>query len=103
MSTFELQGIEITLSIMKASCGMPLRIFFSRIFENIRKPNKNNACRRRKALMGKDYYSLLGISRSADDEEIKKAYRKAALKWHPDRNPNNKDEADRRFKDISEA
>jgi DnaJ family protein B protein 4 len=53
--------------------------------------------------MGKDYYAILGVSKSADDEELKKAYRKAALKWHPDRNPNDKDEADRKFKDINEA
>ncbi|XP_032513578.2 dnaJ homolog subfamily B member 6 isoform X3 [Danaus plexippus] len=50
-----------------------------------------------------DYYRILGVSRSSTDAEIKKAYRKLALKWHPDKNPDNADEANRRFKEISEA
>lgn len=50
-----------------------------------------------------DYYKLLGVNRDADDDAIKKAYRKLALKWHPDRNPNNKAEAEKQFKAISEA
>ncbi|XP_043234287.1 dnaJ homolog subfamily B member 6-like isoform X2 [Amphibalanus amphitrite] len=50
-----------------------------------------------------DYYRTLDVPKSATVEQIKKAYRKLALKWHPDKNPNNKDEATRRFKDISEA
>lgn len=50
-----------------------------------------------------DYYKRLGVDKSADEEAIKKAYRKLALKWHPDRNPNNKEEADKKFKEISEA
>ncbi len=49
-----------------------------------------------------DYYELLGISRDALPDEIKKAYRKAALKYHPDRNPDNK-EAEAKFKELSEA
>lgn len=49
-----------------------------------------------------DYYELLGTTRSASAEEIKKAYRKAALKYHPDRNPGDK-EAEEKFKEISEA
>ncbi|KAL4705150.1 hypothetical protein ACJJTC_018721 [Scirpophaga incertulas] len=50
-----------------------------------------------------DFYRILGVTRTATDAEIKKAYRKLALKWHPDKNPDNADEANRRFKEISEA
>ena len=53
--------------------------------------------------MSKDYYKILGIERGASDDEIKKAYKKLALKWHPDRNPDNKDQADKKFQEISEA
>jgi molecular chaperone DnaJ len=50
----------------------------------------------------KDYYRVLGVARSASIEEIKKSYRKIALKYHPDRNPGNK-EAEERFKEAAEA
>lgn len=50
-----------------------------------------------------DYYRVLEVSKSATTTEIKKAYRKLALKWHPDKNPDNMDEATKRFKEISEA
>ena len=50
----------------------------------------------------KDYYSILGISRTATKEEIKKAYRRLALKYHPDRNPGDK-EAEEKFKEAAEA
>jgi len=52
--------------------------------------------------MGTDYYQVLGVARSASAEEIKKAYRKLALKYHPDRNPDDK-EAEERFKEATEA
>lgn len=50
-----------------------------------------------------DYYKTLGLTRSANKEDIKKAYRRLAVKWHPDKNPNNRDEADKKFKQIAEA
>lgn len=53
--------------------------------------------------MSEEYYEVLGISRSATDEEIKKAYRKLALKWHPDKNLDRKEIAEVNFKRISEA
>jgi curved DNA-binding protein len=51
---------------------------------------------------GKDYYQILGVSKTASDDEIKKAYRKLAMKHHPDRNKGNK-ESEEKFKNISEA
>ncbi|MFQ5849060.1 MAG: molecular chaperone DnaJ [Candidatus Binatia bacterium] len=50
----------------------------------------------------RDYYELLGVDRNASEEDIKKAYRKLALKYHPDRNPGNK-QAEEKFKEASEA
>ncbi|KAH9167877.1 hypothetical protein EDB89DRAFT_1995356 [Lactarius sanguifluus] len=52
--------------------------------------------------MGADYYKLLGISKDATEDDIKKAYKKMALKWHPDRNAGS-EEASQKFKQISEA
>ncbi|WP_429886631.1 DnaJ C-terminal domain-containing protein [Geoalkalibacter halelectricus] len=52
--------------------------------------------------MAKDYYKVLGVEKTASAEEIKKAYRKLALKYHPDKNPGDK-KAEERFKDITEA
>ena len=48
-------------------------------------------------------YDRLEVPTSASESEIKKAYKKAALKWHPDKNPNNKEEANKKFQEISEA
>jgi molecular chaperone DnaJ len=50
-----------------------------------------------------DYYETLSLSRTAAQDEIKSAYRKAALKWHPDRNPNQKDHAEAKFREATEA
>lgn len=53
--------------------------------------------------MGKDYYKILGVSKDADDDTLKKAYKKAALKWHPDRNKDNIETANKKFKEVGEA
>ncbi|KAJ1385917.1 DnaJ domain containing protein [Sesbania bispinosa] len=53
--------------------------------------------------MGVDYYKVLQVDRGASDDDLKKAYRKLAMKWHPDKNPNNKKESEAKFKQISEA
>ena len=50
----------------------------------------------------RDYYEVLGINKTADDEEIKKAYRRMAKKYHPDMNPGDK-EAEAKFKEVNEA
>ncbi|MBE0479985.1 MAG: DnaJ domain-containing protein [Dehalococcoidia bacterium] len=51
----------------------------------------------------KDYYRVLGVSREASSEDIRKAFRRLALEYHPDRNPGNTQEAEARFKEINEA
>jgi molecular chaperone DnaJ len=51
----------------------------------------------------RDYYEILGVDRNASEPELKSAYRRLALQHHPDRNPNNKDEAEEKFKEITEA
>ncbi|MBN1168348.1 DnaJ domain-containing protein [Candidatus Woesebacteria bacterium] len=50
-----------------------------------------------------DYYDILGVSKDASQEEIKKAYRKQAVEWHPDKHKDNKEAAEKRFKEINEA
>lgn len=51
----------------------------------------------------RDYYEVLGVDKSADEKEIKRAYKKLARKYHPDLNPDNPKEAEEKFKEINEA
>merc|ERR1711976_376949 len=53
--------------------------------------------------MGKDYYQILGVGKDASEDEVKRQYRKQALKYHPDKNPNNREEAEKKFKLVTEA
>ena len=50
-----------------------------------------------------DYYEILGVSKDADEKTIKKSYRKLAMKWHPDRNKDNNEEATQKFQEINQA
>ena len=52
--------------------------------------------------MAEDYYDILGVKKDASDDEIKHAFRKLAIKYHPDKNPGDK-EAEKQFKKVSEA
>lgn len=51
----------------------------------------------------RDYYEVLGVDKNVSDDELKKAFRKLAKKYHPDANPDNKEEAEKKFKEVNEA
>ena len=51
----------------------------------------------------RDYYEVLGVNKNATDDELKKAFRRMAKKYHPDANQNNKKEAEEKFKEVNEA
>lgn len=51
----------------------------------------------------RDYYQVLGLSKTATEADIKKAYKKLAIKWHPDKNLNNKEQAVQKFREITQA
>src|SRR5213593_4334218 len=69
----------------------------------LRLSDRSNSCAKTPAPMAeKDYYDILGVKKTATDDELKKAYRTLAKKYHPDKNKGNK-EAENKFKEISEA
>ena len=63
---------------------------------------KRISSKRYKTVAKRDYYEVLGVSKTASDDEIKRAYKKMAIKYHPDRNPGDK-EAEEKFKEAAEA
>ena len=65
--------------------------------------NRKRMKRRNGSQQTTDFYAVLEVTREATAEQIKSAYRKAAMKWHPDRNPEKKQEAEHNFREASEA
>ena len=91
------QSINQFLMILKSSVFLFSLLFFPDTVSNISLFYlfSNNFCAKiikKKYLitMGKDYYKILGVAKTATDKELKKAYHTAALKWHPDKNPDNR-------------
>mmetsp|Transcript_47098 Transcript_47098/g.105671 ORF Transcript_47098/g.105671 Transcript_47098/m.105671 type:complete len:343 (-) Transcript_47098:11-1039(-) len=66
-------------------------------------PGTRSASSASRASQPEDFYDILGLDRNATDEQIKKAYRQLALKWHPDRHTENKKEAEEKFKQVAKA
>ena len=65
-------------------------------------PNLEKCFTEKEDMSKKDFYETLGVDKSADEKELKKAYRRLAMKYHPDRNPDSKD-AEENFKEIGRA
>jgi len=79
-----------------------IRFFVSREKFSYRRNWEDKICDKMQ-VETKNYYDTLQISKGATDVEIKKAYRKLAMKWHPDKNPDNSEEAIKKFQEIGEA
>ena len=68
-----------------------------------RAPTRLTLTVRLRACRAPSYYELLGVGKDASADELKKAYRKMAIKWHPDKNPDNKEAAEKKFKEVATA
>ena len=68
-----------------------------------RRASRASSSKRASPARGADYYKLLGVPRTASERQIKKAFRKLSVKWHPDKNQDKKEKAEAKFKEIGEA
>eukprot|EP00941_MAST-03F_sp_MAST-3F-sp1_P005608 g5608.t1 len=109
MGGIDIQDVLSGMGKMKGKGGGMGGINMQDIFSQMGGQSSGNSgggssgSRRQTAPLGKDYYKILGVKRNATDREIKKAYRKQALKWHPDKNKDNEEEATKKFTDVSNA